>query len=164
MKASIGVVVISAVAVFAIPAGVAGQRAATLRGVKTIQVNETVIGNPEKVKEDFAASFVEDSLRKALRDSNLEVVEEAPIQAHIVLDEFSSGSTAKRLLVGFGSGRSTVDGRLVLRGADGRDLANLRIRVRGNLVFSGYEGAETQRRQATSAFSQRLIEEIARLK
>lgn len=94
MKASIGVLVISAVAVCAIPAGVAGQRVATLRGVKTIQVNDTVIGNPEKVKEDFAASFVEDSLKKALRDSNLEVVEEAPIQAHIVLDEFSSGSTA----------------------------------------------------------------------
>ena len=39
------------------------------------------------------------------------VVEEAPIRAHIVLDEFSSGSTAKRLLVGFGSGRSTVEGK-----------------------------------------------------
>jgi hypothetical protein len=82
----------------------------------------------------------------------------------MVLDEFSSGSTAKRVLVGFGSGRSTVDARMVFQGADGKELANVKIRVRGSLLFSGYQGSSTQRRQATSSLDQKLMEEIARLK
>lgn len=140
------------------------QRNTPLRGIKAVQVAPTVVGNPEKVKEDFAVNLVEDSLRNALRISNLDVVEHAPIKAHIVLDEFSSGSTAKRMLVGFGAGRSTVDGRLVLRDGDGKDLANVRIHVRGKMLFSAYQGSNTQRRQATSDFDQKLVEEIARLK
>ena len=140
-----------------------GQRVRILRDVKTIQVQPTVISDPNKVKEDFAANVVEDSLRNALRNANFEVGD-AAIKAHIVLDEFSSGSTAKRVLVGFGAGRSTVDGRLVFHDGDGRELVNVRIRVRGNLLWSGYQGGNTQRRQATNSFDQRLMEEIARLK
>ena len=139
------------------------QRVRILRDVKTIQVNPTVVKNPDKVKEDFAATMVEDSLRNALRDANFEV-SDAPIRAHIELTEFTSGSTAKRFLVGFGAGRSTVDGRLIFQDQDGKELANVRIRVRGNLLFSGYQGGNTQRRQASNAFDQRLTEEIARLK
>jgi hypothetical protein len=139
------------------------QRVRILRDVKTIQVNPTVISKPDQVKEDFAASLVEDSLRNALKNANFEVAN-APVQAHIELDEFSSGSTAKRFLVGFGAGRSTVDGRLVFRDGDGKELATVPIRVRGNLLWSGYQGGNTQRRQATNAFDQRLMEEIARLK
>jgi hypothetical protein len=134
-----------------------------LKGVKAVQVNPTVIGNPDKVKEDYAATLMEDSLRNALKDSNFEVAD-ADIRAHIVLDEFTSGSTAKRVLVGFGAGRSTVDGRLVFTDAEGKQLANVQLRVRGNFWGSGYQGGNTQRRQATNAFDQRLVEEIARLK
>ena len=64
----------------------------------------------------------------------------APIRAHLVLDEFTSGNTAKRFVVGFGAGRSTVDARLVFQGEDGKELASTRIRVRGNLAWGAYQG------------------------
>lgn len=134
-----------------------------LRDVKTVQVDATVIANKDKVKVEGAENLVQDSLRNALKTSNFEVGE-APIRAHIVLEEFNSGNTAKRVLVGFGSGRSTVDGRLIISDASGKELANVKLRVRGNLLFSGYQGNDTQRRQATAAFDQRLVEELAKLK
>ena len=140
------------------------QRVPVLRDIKAVQVNPTVVANPEKVKEDFAANLMQDSLRNALRNANFETPEAATVKAHIVLDEFSSGSTTKRLLVGMGSGRSTVDGRVVFQDADGQELANVRIRVRGNLMWSGYQGSNTQRAQATNSFDNKLMEEIARLK
>jgi hypothetical protein len=135
-----------------------------LRGVKAVQVEPTVIANAAKVKEEFAANLMQDSLRNALRSANFETPEAAPVRAHIVLDEFSSGSTAKRLVVGMGAGRSTVDGRLVIQDGAGKELANVKIRVRGNLAWSGYQGGNTQRSQATNSFDKRLMEEIARLK
>lgn len=134
-----------------------------LAGVKTVQVEETVVSNPAKVKEDHAANQVADSLKRALRDADFEVGD-SPIRAHIVLDEFTSGSTAKRFMIGMGAGRSTVDCRLVLQDADGKELYNKRIRVRGNLAWSSYQGGNTQRRQAVNSFEQRLIEEIEGLK
>jgi hypothetical protein len=140
------------------------QRVPVLRNAKSVQVTATVISRPEKVKEEFAPNLVQDSLRNALRSSNFDITEDAPVKAHIVLDEFSSGSTAKRVLVGFGSGRSTVSGHLVFQDRSGNELANVPLKVRGNLLFNGYQGGNTQRRQATSAFDQKLVEEIARLK
>jgi Domain of unknown function (DUF4410) len=140
------------------------QRAPVLRDVRAVQVNPTVVANPDKIKEDFAANLMQDSLRNALRNANFETPEAAVVRAHIVLDEFSSGSTAKRMLVGMGSGRSTVDGRVVFQSADGQELANVRIRVRGNLLWSGYQGNDTQRTQAANSFDRKLMEEIARLK
>jgi hypothetical protein len=107
---------------------------------------------------------VQDSLRNALRNANFETPESGTLRAHIVLDEFSSGSKTKRLLVGMGAGRSTVDGRLVIQDALGKELANIKIRVRGNLAWNAYQGANTQRSQATNSFDRRLMEEIARLK
>ena len=136
----------------------------TLRGIKQIDVEDTVVGNPEKVKEDFAPTLAADSLRNALRDSNFEIADSAAIRTHIVLDEFSSGSTAKRFMVGMGAGRATVEGRLIFQDQSGKELVNVKIRVRGSLMYSSYQGANTQRRQATSSFEQRLQEEIARLK
>ena len=153
--------VVTACALSGTPLG--GQRVAILRDVKTIQVKPTVVANPDKVKEDFAPALVADMLRNVLRDSNFEVAD-GPVSAHLVLEEFSSGSTAKRVLVGFGSGRSTVAGRLVIQDSENKELASVRIRVRGNLMFSGYQGDNTQRRQASNAFEQKLMEEIARLK
>ena len=134
-----------------------------LTDVKVIQVDPTVVPNPERVKEDFAVNLVTDSLKNALRDANLEVGD-SPMRAHIVLDEFTSGSTAKRVLIGFGAGRSTVDCRLVLQDAQGKELFSKKIRVRGNLVWSPYQGNNTQRRQAVTSFDQRLVEEIQSLK
>jgi hypothetical protein len=144
---------------------VGAQRVGILRDVKTIQVNKTIVPNPDRVKEDFAPNLVEDSLKNALRIANFEVSDaEQPTRAHIVLTEFTSGSTAKRFLVGFGAGRSTVEGRLIFQDAEGKELASVPLRVRGQLLFSGYQGDNTQRRQATSSFEQKLLEEIQRLK
>jgi hypothetical protein len=135
-----------------------------LTGVKAVRVDATVVPNPEKVKEEHAANQVADSLRNALRDANFEIAETAPIHLHIVLDEFTSGSMAKRFMVGFGAGRSTVECQLVLQDAQGKELASRKIRVRGNLAFSPYQGNNTQRRQAVTSFEQRLLEEIEKLK
>lgn len=140
------------------------QRVAILRDVKMIQVGKTTVPNPEKVKEDFGPNLVEDGLREALRRANFEVTESAPTKAHIVLEEFSSGSVAKRFLIGLGAGRSTVAARLVFTDAANSELVNVRVRVRGSLLFSGYQGGNTQRRQAIASFDQKLSEEIARLK
>ncbi|MBZ5663555.1 MAG: DUF4410 domain-containing protein [Acidobacteriia bacterium] len=139
------------------------QSAKPLAGVKTVQVDPTVVPHADKVKEEQAPNQVADSLRNALKDANFEIGE-APIRAHIVLDEFTSGNTAKRFMVGFGAGRSTVDCQLVIQDAAGKELVNRRIRVRGNLIFSPYQGNNTQRRQAVTSFEQRLIEEIEKLK
>jgi hypothetical protein len=137
--------------------------AAILRGVKVVQVDSTVVANPEKVKEDFAPNLVQDALRNALRSSDFEVGD-APIRAHIRLEEFTSGNAAKRFVVGFGAGRSTVKARLIVSDADGKEMANVNLDVRGNLMFSAYQGANTQRNQAASNFDRKLLEEIARLK
>ena len=99
----------------------APQTSAPLRDVKTIQVEPTIVPNQEKVKEPSAPNLVQDSLKNALRVANIEIAESAPIRAHIVLDEFTSGSTAKRVLIGLGAGRSTVTCRLVLQDADGKE-------------------------------------------
>src|SRR5215469_14399511 len=108
------------------------QRSAILRDVKSVKVEATVVPNADMVKDTSAPNLVQDSLRNAFRSANIEVADSAPIRAHIVLDEFTSGSTAKRFVVGFGAGRSTVDCRLVVQDADGKELSNVKIRVRGN--------------------------------
>lgn len=143
--------------------GVAAQKVMVLREVKAVQVLPTVVPNPEKVKEDFGPNLVQDNLKNALQTANIEV-KEAPIKAHIILEEFSSGSTAKRVLIGLGAGRSTVTGRLVFQDADGKEIANIRIHVRGNLAWSPYQGNNSQRKQAVSSFEQKLMEEIEKLK
>jgi Domain of unknown function (DUF4410) len=135
-----------------------------LRGVKAVQVDPTVVPNPAKVKESFAPNLVQDSLRNAFRSSGFEVADSADVRAHVVLDEFSSGSTAKRVLVGFGAGRSTATCHLVLQDASGKELSNTKIRVRGSLAWSSYQGNNTQRRQAMSSLDQRFLEEIAKMK
>lgn len=140
------------------------QRSPILRDVKAVQVNPTLVANPDKVKAEFAPVLLQDALRNALRNANIDTPDKAAIRAHIVLDEFTSGSTAKRFVVGFGAGRSTVDGRLVFQGEDGKELASARIRVRGNLAWGAYQGADRQRSQAVNSFDERLMEEIARLK
>jgi len=135
-----------------------------LRGAKTVQVDATVVAKPESVKDPAAPNLVQDSLRAALRNANIEMADAASIRAHIVLDEFTSGSAAKRFMIGFGAGRSTIDCHLVVQDTDGKELANVPIRVRGNLIWSPYQGNNTQRRQAVNSFDQRILEEIEKMK
>ncbi|PYX23448.1 MAG: hypothetical protein DMG82_11415 [Acidobacteria bacterium] len=163
MRSRVVQVLIIGICLMMVVGAVQAQTAKALAGVKTVQVDATVVPDASKVKEEHAPNQVADSLRNALKDANFEVGD-APIRAHIVLDEFTSGSTAKRFMVGFGAGRSTVDCRLVIQDAEGKELVSRKIRVRGNLVFSPYQGNNTQRRQAVSSFEQRLLEEIEKLK
>lgn len=139
------------------------QHTPVLRDVKVVQVEQTLVANPAKVKDETAPNTAENMLRSALTSSGFEAGE-SPIRAHLVLEEYSSGSTAKRMLVGFGSGRSTVAGRLIFTDADQKELASVPLKVRGNFMFSSYQSGDTQRKQATSSFEKKLIEEIARLK
>ena len=69
-------------------------------------------------------------LRNALKNSGFEIGE-LPVSAHILLEEFTAGSKAKRIMVGFGLGRSTVAGRLVFLDAEKKELANVPLKVRG---------------------------------
>jgi Domain of unknown function (DUF4410) len=138
--------------------------AGVLQGVKSVQVDPTVVPNPSKIKETFAPNLVQSSLRNAFQSAGIKIAENAAVRAHVVLDEFSSGSTAKRALVGFGAGRSAVTCHLVLQDASGKELSNTKIRVRGSLVFSPYQGNNTQRRQAVSSLDQRFLEEIEKMK
>jgi len=135
-----------------------------LREVKTVQIDATVVPKPQSIKDPSAANLVQDSLRNAFRAANFEIADSAPLRAHIVLDEFTSGSTATRFLVGFGAGRSTIDCKLIVEDADGKELKTVRIRVRGNLVWSLYQGNNTQRHQAVNSFDQRVLEEIEKMK
>jgi len=144
-------------AAFCSPGGV-------LENVRKIQIDPTVIEQPAKVKDAAAASLVRYDLRAAFRDALFEEGD-SPLRAHIVLDEFSSESTAQRL-IGFGTGRnlSTVDGRLVVQDASGKELASVKIHVHGSVASSPADGNNTQGRQPTSDFERRLFEEIERLK
>jgi hypothetical protein len=132
------------------------------RDVKVVQVEPTVVSNPARVKQDYAADMLRDNLKAALQSAGFEIGD-SPVKVHLILDEFTSGSTAERFLVGFGAGRSTVNSRLVV--ADGeKEATTVRIRVRGSLAFSPYEGGNTQRREAVNSFQQRIVEEIYKLK
>jgi hypothetical protein len=144
------------------------QETRPLRGIKTLYVEDTVIGNPKKVGEDFAPNLVKDSLRNALRLSNFEIaenVEKSDVRAHLVLDEFSSGNMAKRAVGGlFGAGRGTVDGRLVIQSADGRELANRRVRARGVYwVLLARQPNGGKQRQASSRPSSRKLRDSSEL-
>lgn len=138
--------------------------ATPLRGVKAVQVEPAVIAEPDKVKESFAPNLVTDSLKNALKTAGFEVAENAPIKAYVVLDEFSSGNTATRVLIGMGAGRSSVTTHLVLKDADGKELCNTKIHVNGKLAWSSYEGNTTQRHQAVESLEQRFVEQIEKMK
>jgi hypothetical protein len=135
-----------------------------LHGVKAFQVESNIVLDPSNVNDASAANLVQDRLKKAFRLADFEVADSARVRAHLVLDEFSSGNTAKRVLIGFGAGRSNVTCRLVLQDANRKELSNARIHVRGNLIWSPYQGNNTQRKQGVSSFDQRLVEEIEKMK
>ncbi len=135
-----------------------------LANVKKIQVEPTVIEHPEKVKDAVAAKLVRYDLRAAVKDAILEEGE-SPIRTHFVLDEFSSQGATKKLM-NFGTGRTirTVDGRLVIQDATGRELASVKVHVRGSVALDPDEASNAQGRRPVSDLEQRLLEEIERLK
>ena len=144
-------------AAFCAPGGV-------LKGATKIQVDPTVIEHPEKVKDAVYAQLVRYDLRAAVRDALFEEGE-SPLRAHIVLDEFTPEGKAKRW-ANFGSGRniSTVEGRLVIQDASGKELASVKIHLHGSVASNPEDGNNTQGRQPTSDFERCLLEEIERLK
>jgi hypothetical protein len=131
-----------------------------LETVTKIQVDPTAVEQPDKVTDPVAVNLVRYNLRAAVKDAHLEEGK-SPITAHFVLDAYSSQGAAKRVL-GIGSGQttSTIDGRLVIQDASGKELANVKIHVHGTVAFSQGDGNG----HPTSDFEQRLLQEIERLK
>jgi hypothetical protein len=141
----------------------AQQPAPALHDVKAVQVQPTVVANPDKVKEQDAAALVQDSLKDALSHARIEVADGAPVRAHVVLDEFTAGSAAKRMTVGFGSGRASIACHLVLEDVSGKELANVPIHVRSEMAFNGYKGNGREKHEVLSSLDHKLAEEIAKL-
>ncbi len=132
--------------------------------VTTIQVDPTFVEQPNSVKDPTAANLIRYNLRAAVKDSHL-LEGSSPIRTHFVLDGFTVEGTAKRAL-GLGAGKTTntVDGKLVIQDATGKELASVKIHMRGSVAFSSGDGSDAQGRQATSDLEQRFIEEIEKLK
>lgn len=164
LRAALPALVVSFIALTLSAQQSAPSATAPLHEVKAVEVDPTVVPDPSKVKDNAAPNVVEDSLKDALQRAGIQVAENAAIHAHLVLDEFSSGSVAKRMTVGFGAGRSNVECHLVLDDASGKEVSNIPIHVRGNKAFAGYEGNGTQKRQALSSLDQKLLEEVQKLK
>jgi hypothetical protein len=136
-----------------------------LTQIRAVRMDSVVVTDSTRVKDEkTAVDLVTESLRRALRMADIEITDNAPVRAHIVLDEFTGGSQAKRTLIGFGAGRSTIDCRLVVADTAGKVLAERRIRVRGNVTWSPYQGDKTQGRQAMEKLDRQMFEEIQKLK
>jgi hypothetical protein len=143
---------------------VANASASILERAAKIQVDPTVVEHPEKVDDRMAANLVRYDLRAAVRDAHIEEGASA-VRAHFVLDAFSSESRVRRA-IDMGSGRSvcTVDGKLVFEDATGKELASVKIHVRGSVVAVQGEGNTLPGHEAASDLEQRLLKEIEGLK
>jgi Domain of unknown function (DUF4410) len=130
-----------------------------LQDVKIIEVGPTIVPNPAKVKDAAAPGLVQDYLRQALLDAGFQIGK-SPVKAHMVLNQFTSGNRAKRFAIGFGVGRSAITAHLVIRDGRKNEIVDARIHIRGNVEWSPYEGAKTQRRQAEKSFEEQLLKEI----
>jgi hypothetical protein len=154
-------VILILVATAAVTVGASG---GALENVKKIQVDATVIAHPESLKDAAAANLVRYDLRAALRDALIEEGD-SPIRAHFVLDEFFSQRAAKRAMnLGTGRATRTVDGKLVIQDASGKELASVKIHVQGSVAFGPDQGNNTQGHKPASDFERRLLDEIERLK
>lgn len=135
-----------------------------LEKATTIQVDPTVVEHPENVDDNVAPNLVRYDLRAAVRDAHFEEGKSA-IRVHMVLDEFSSESRARKV-VAMGSGHSvcTVDGKLVFEDAGGKELASVKIHVHGSVVAVQGDAVTSQTRQAQSDLERRFLQEIETLK
>ena len=135
-----------------------------LENATRIQVDPTVVEHPENVDDKVAANLIRYDLRAAVRDAHFEEGN-SPVRVHMVLDAFSSESPARKVIA-MGSGRSvcTVDGKLVFEDATGKELASVKIHVRGSVVAAQGDAASAQSRQAESDLERRFVQEIETLK
>ncbi len=138
--------------------------AGVLQNVKTIQVDPTVVEQPDKIRDTVAPELVRYDLRAALRDALLQEGASS-IHAHFVLNEFSRLGASKRI-ADFGTGRNnrTVEGKLVFQDASGRELAVVRIHMRGSVAFDPGQESTTQGRRPASDLEKCLLDEIEKLK
>jgi hypothetical protein len=138
-----------------------------LEKVSTLQVDPTVVSNPEKVKDPAAAKLVRFTLQSAVREAHF-AEGSSPIRIHVILDEFSSSDGKVRRVLDLNSGRSDsiVDGKLVVQDATGKELASRVIHFRGNVAFSSADNTDTggPPRRPASDFEQILIDELQGLK
>lgn len=135
-----------------------------LRDVKAVQIEPTILANPNKAKDPAAAETVERSLRRALLINEFQPADLSPSKVHIVINEFTGGSFAKRFVVGFGAGSSTVDCDLIITGEDGKQLASSHVRVRGDIMYGPYQGNAKQKAQALNKLEQALSGAIEKWK
>lgn len=151
------VLVATSTAAFSSPGGL-------LENTRKIRIDPTVVGQTGNVDYAMAGKLIRYDLRAAAKDAHLEEGD-SPIRAFFVLDEFSSESPARKL-IGMGSGKNTctVDGKLVFQDAGGKELASVKIHVRGSVAFSPGEGSDTSGRHTTSDLERRLSQEIEKLK
>ena len=129
-----------------------------------VKVDPTVVEQPNKVDDSMAANLARFDLRAAVRDAHLEEGD-SPFRVHIVLDQFSSESPARRL-IGLGSGRTvcTVDGKLVIQDLDRKELASVKFHLHGTVAFSSGQANDTQSHHAASDFEQLLLKDLEGLK
>jgi hypothetical protein len=66
--------------------------------------------------------------------------------------------------IGTGRALRTVEGRLVIQDASGKELASVTIHFRGSVGLNPDSGTNAQGRRPASEFEQRLLDEIERLK
>jgi hypothetical protein len=163
MRAFVAARAICTIAIVFAFAGPAAAQKGVLKDVRQIQVGDTVIVDPPKVKEDSAGELVKSVLRNAVQNSGIQVGD-APLTALIELREFSSGSRSMRFWIALGSGRATIDADLVLKDGSGQVLARRPIKTKGDLRWGEYQSNTKQRTDAFDAFKTRLLEEIARLR
>jgi hypothetical protein len=153
--------------VFVTSSAALGAPRGVLENITKIQVDPTVVEHPDKIDDEIAASLVRYNLRAAIHSAHIEEGV-SPVHAHIVLDGFSSESTTRKVLLDMGSGQDlcTVDGRLVIVDAGGKELANIKIHVHGRAVFADAEANPVfaDGRNPTSDLERRLLREIEALK
>jgi len=139
--------------------------AGVLEKVVTIQVDPTVVPNPDKVKDLAAPNLLRFNLRAAVEQAHF-LEGKSPVRIHIVLDEFSSSNGKVKRVLNLGSSKTDnfVDGKLVVQDASGKELAAREIHFHGNVGLNPDDNRDPQRRQPTSDFEQLLIDELQRLK
>jgi hypothetical protein len=130
-----------------------------LRDVHVIKVDGTVVALPDHSAkiDDVVPNLIQDNLRSAVRNAGFDIGD-STVSTHFVLEEFSSGNTAARFLIGLGAGRSSITGHLILQDANGKELANVRLHVNGSL--DAYQKSSTQRRDALSRLQQAILEQL----
>ena len=166
------------VSLSALPAQVDAQKTAILRSHRAIEVLPTTIVQTADLspRETLELPLLfQAELRLALRASEFEVVDGAPISAHVVLDEHSGCRPRVYEWLCLGG---VTDALVVFSNSTSNEMASVRIRVRGSnetdrigpltAALEDWENfANVQHRVGGRRylnFNRSLIREISRLK